>query len=1033
MKSDKLLTAMEAAGSEFLEILTYYSGSAEPFSDRFYRANSAQGAAAVLHGAANAGAFGAAFAKDEGLVEMLPELYKLSGELLPAVIFARGRDFSAPMAVRTSGVSMVFAASPSEMADLAVASKAASLLTSTPFLVFADDFSGGRLERTSLWSGEESAELSSLFDLACLREKALNPNRPAMRGSHENGDVFFQNREASNKYYTAVPGVFNEILGKINKLRGTKYGAIEYYGDENAQNVVVAMDAVSETVKEAVDYLNAGGGSAGLVTVRLFRPLDWEGLAAAIPAGAKNVAVLDSAKEPGGQGGALYTDVTAALFAAGRQVSTLSALYGLGGKSTDVSDIFALFDRLYSPKGGKFVTLGITDDLTGYSLQKVTKPDRRETGQSLKLLGFSDGMTEKIARDIGEIIMENTENAVQIITKGEERKNGGIVVSNLRAGKKTGGAYYINTAQLVACADERILDAGVEIGKMASPGGKILINSSKSDEEILEKFSLPELEYMLKNGISLYAVNCAELAKKTGMGRKIDIVFFSSVFGLFEPFEGQKGLDLLKNRIVSENGEKGSDVLEMCVLAAETAFCEKRQIALRLPSKSQKQGSDDDRGISAKMACLGGNELPVSAFRDFADGTFLTDFARFFHRGAPEKIPVWDMDKCLQCNNCAFTCPHAALRPFMVSADEEKSAPEGVKLCRVKTGKGKGVYKYTMAVSPEICAGCGVCVGQCPTHAITLKSAEKEVNTQKIFDYLEEKCADKPELFDETVRFSQYKPPLLAADWACPGCAQTSYARIVTQLLGEKLAIINAPGCSKNWGGAAAASPYETKNGRGPAYLGALSQNAAETGLGFLVGSKKVREIKGSEPASVWLFGGDGWAFDGDFGGLDHVLASGERVKIMIFNNESSPSARVKNMAEMLMSYGYIYVAQVAMGADKGQTMKAILEAEAYPGPAVIIAYCPCRRHGIKGGMQGSQREMNRAVNSGYYNLFRFNPASEKGKLFIDSKEPTEDYGDFLMGEARFEKLSEDERKSMEAQAKQRYERLLKLKDIYDA
>ncbi|HNX99884.1 MAG TPA: pyruvate:ferredoxin (flavodoxin) oxidoreductase [Oscillospiraceae bacterium] len=1109
---------------------------------------SAAGAAGAVHGALNAGALATTCTASQGLLLMIPDMYKMAGELLPAVFHVTARavaghalsifgDQSDVMACRQTGFALLCENDPQEVMDLAPVAHLAAIAGRVPFVNFFDGFrTSHELQKVAVW---DYADLAGLLDrdaVAAFRARALNPNRPVMRGSHENGDIFFQNREASNGYYDALPAVVEASMARINAKLGTDYRLFNYCGAPDADRVLVAMGSVCDTAAEVVDYLNARGEKVGLVKVRLYRPFCPDRLAAAIPPTARRVAVLDRTREPGAQGEPLYLDVVTALFNAGRaDVTVCGGRYGLGSKDTPPADIFAVYAELLKAAPRRRFTVGIEDDVTGLSLPISDAPDTAPAGTlSAKFWGLNGDGTVSASKNSIRIIGDRTDKFVQAYFQYDSKKTGGVTVSHLRFGDRPiGSPYYVKKADFVACHNPGYLTAGYRIARDVKPGGTLLVNCGWSDEELAAHLSGAEKRHIARNHVRLYAMDAIGLARSIGMGKRTDTILQAAFFALSGIMPLEQAAGCMKEAAVQSYQKKGQDAVDMNCKAIDAGTAAFRAV----PVPAGWADAPDDpppaplagRAATARMvetiqrpvSRMDGDSVPVSAFLPHADGTFELGGSRYEKRGVAVSVPSWDQDKCLQCNNCAFSCPHAALRPFMLTPGEAAAAPKEAKLERVKTGKGKGSFKYTMAVSPLDCLGCGVCVGQCPTHALEMRPAASQAPQIAVYDYLVNSTAEKPGLFDATVRFSQYRKPLLEYSGACAGCAETSYARVVTQLFGRRMIISNATGCSSVWGGPAADSPYTVDaDGRGPAWANSLCEDNAEHGLGVYLGHKKLRDDlrdkvaelekitsvpekraacrrwldtydRGGEneaataaliarleadpdcpytrailpkkdylaKKSVWIFGGDGWACDIGCGGLDHVLASGEDVNALVFDTEmdsdtggqASKASNIgqvcrlaaagrelkpKPLAEMAMTYGYVYVAQVAMGADKGQTLKALTEAEAYPGPSLVIAYSPCELHAMKGGMQGCQREMDRAVKCGYWNLFRFDPSREREKLTLDSREPSADYRDFLMGEARFASLSQSDparaealyRKS-EENAKARYQHLLKLKE----
>jgi pyruvate-ferredoxin/flavodoxin oxidoreductase len=1108
------------------------------------------GAAGAVHGALNAGALTTTYTASQGLLLMIPNMYKIAGELLPAVFHVTARtvashtlsifgDHSDVMACRQTGFAMLCENNVQEVMDLSPVAHMAALRGRVPFVNFFDGFrTSHEIQKVAVW---DYSDLDAFLDrdaLAAFRARALNSNRPVMRGSHENGDIFFQNREASNRYYDALPGVVEDCMARINAAIGTDYRLFNYYGAPDAERVIVAMGSVCDAAEEVVDHLTAKGEKVGLVKVRLFRPFCPDKLVEAIPESAGKVAVLDRTKEPGSQGEPLYLDVTAALANAGRfGVKVCGGRYGLASKDTPPADIFAVYGELEKDEPRRRFTVGIDDDVTHLSLKVKKAPDTAPAGTiSAKFWGLGGDGTVGANKNSIKIIGDHTDKYVQAYFQYDSKKTGGVTISHLRFGDRPiKSPYYVTQADFVACHNPSYITRGFKIVSDVKPGGTFLVNCQWSDAELAERLPAAAKRYIAENGVKLYAIDAIDLARQIGMGKRTNTILQSAFFALSGVMPLDEAVGYMKDAAARSYISKGQDIVDMnhrAIEAGSTAF---RRVetpagwadAADAAAPESLEGRPElvkmIKDITRPVNLMDGDSVPVSAFLPHADGTFQLGASAYEKRGVAVTVPSWDADKCLQCNNCAFSCPHACLRPFMLTPEEAAAAPESAKLTRVKSGKGKGTYKYVMAVSPLDCMGCGVCVSQCPTHALEMRPAAGQMPQQEAFDYCVGRTAEKPDMFDLTVRFSQYRPPLLEFSGSCAGCAETSYARVATQLFGDHMLISNATGCSSIWGGPAAVSPYTTdKSGRGPAWSNSLFEDNAEHGLGIYIGQKKLRDelrekvaalagvttvpekkaacdkwletyddgnanqaasqelIKQLEAdpdcpysmyilprkdrlnkKSVWIFGGDGWAYDIGYGGLDHVLASGEDVNVLVFDTEiysntggqaskasnlgqvcqfaaSGKNIKAKALAEMAMTYGYVYVAQVAMGADKGQTLKAMAEAEAYHGPSLIIAYSPCELHNMKGGMQGCQREMDRAVKCGYWNLFRFNPALESGKFVVDSREPSADYREFLMGEARYSALersfperAEELFKASEENARARWEHLQKLEELY--
>jgi len=1102
------------------------------------------GAAGAVHGSLNAGALTTTYTASQGLLLMIPNMYKIAGELLPGVFHVSARtlashtlnifgDHSDVMACRQTGFAMLAESNVQEVMDLSPVAHLAAIKGRVPFLNFFDGFrTSHELQKIKVWDYEDLKDMVDMDAVAAFRARALNSEHPTMRGSHENGDIFFQNREASNKYYEAVPEIVEEYMAKINAKLGTDYQLFNYYGAPDADRVIIAMGSVCDVAEEVIDYLCAHGEKVGLVKVRLYRPFRADKLLAAIPATCKKLAVLDRTKEPGALGEPLYLDVVTALANAGKtDIQVIGGRYGLGSKDTPPSSVFAVYKELAKSEMKRQFTLGIVDDVTHMSLAEEPAPATAAAGTiECKFWGLGGDGTVGANKNSIKIIGDHTDKYVQAYFQYDSKKTGGVTVSHLRFGDKPiKSPYYINKADFVACHVPSYITKGFPIVRDVKPGGVFLINCQWDMAELEHHLDAASKRYIAKNNIQLYKINAIDLAKKIGMGKRTNTILQSAFFSLAKVMPETEAIQYMKDAALHSYLKKGQDVVDMnynAIDAGATAYEKVDVPAAWADAKDEvKESKHTGYAKTVKMVNsildpidkMDGDALPVSTFVDHADGTFELGAAAYEKRGIAVSVPKWDAEKCIQCNQCAFVCPHATIRPFALSAEEAAAAPAQTKLAEIKAGKGKGTYKFAMAVSPLDCMGCAVCISQCPANAIEMAPMESQLAEQEVWDYMVSKVAEKSDMVDAgNVKFSQFAQPYLEFSGSCAGCAETSYARLVTQLFGDHMLISNATGCSSIWGGPAATSPYTVnKAGKGPAWANSLFEDNAEHGLGMYLGQKKIREdlkakvaaleccadevkawldtyddgaknqaataalVKaleacGSDAAkeilaqkdylnkkSVWIFGGDGWAFDIGFGGVDHVLASGEDVNIFVFNTEvysntggqaskasnigqvaqfaaAGKEIKAKSLAEIAMTYGYVYVAQIAMGANKVQTLKAIAEAEAHKGPSLIIAYAPCEMHSIKGGMTNCQKEMDKAVKCGYWNLFRFNPDAEK-PFTLDSKEPAGGYREFLMNEARYSRLTREfpdraERlfTENEEEAKRRYEHLMKLKALYE-
>ena len=1116
------------------------------------------GAAGTVHGSLAAGALTTTYTASQGLLLMIPNMYKIAGELLPCVFHVSARtvaaqalnifgDHSDVYACRQTGFAMLCETNVQEVMDLGAVAHLASIEGRVPFINFFDGFrTSHEIQKIAIWDYEDLKEMTNMEAVAAFRQHSLNPERPSMRGSHENDDIFFQHREACNKYYQALPAVVEKYMAKVNEKLGTNYQLFNYYGAPDADRIIVAMGSINDVAEEVIDYLNAHGEKVGLVKVRLFRPFCADKLLAAIPATAKKIAVLDRTKEPGSQGEPLYQDVVMALAKAGRNdVTVIGGRYGLGSKDTHPASVFAVYEELTKDAPKHEFTIGIVDDVTNLSLEEKVSPNTAAEGTiECKFWGLGGDGTVGANKNSIKIIGDHTDKYVQAYFQYDSKKTGGVTVSHLRFGDNAiKSPYYINKADFVACHNPSYITKGFKIVQDVKPGGVFLINCQWNLEELEHHLDAASKRYIANNNIQLYTINAIDLAIKVGMGKRTNTILQSAFFSLAKVMPAEDAIKYMKDAAEHSYLKKGRDVVEKnwnAIDAGATAYVKIDVPASWATAEDNKPApalegrADTVKVVSTILNPVGkmdGYSLPVSAFADLPDGQFPLGASAYEKRGVAVTVPHWDETKCIQCNNCAYVCPHATIRPYALTEAEAAAAPAGARLVDVKAGKGKGVYKYTMAVSPLDCMGCGVCVGVCPTKAISMVPQEQELAEQEVWNYMVSKVAEKKDMQDTTVKGSQFHTPLLEFSGSCAGCAETSYARLITQLFGDRMYISNATGCSSIWGGPAATSPYCTnKEGRGPAWSNSLFEDNAEHGLGMFLGQEAIRNrlvdktnallavdwtdadlkaaaqtwldtmndgkanaeatkkyvaaledavVPGCEcdacklgreiladkeylsKKSIWIFGGDGWAYDIGFGGVDHVLASNKDVNIFVFDTEvysntggqaskasnigqvaqfaaSGKETKKKSLAEIAMSYGYVYVAQIAMGANPAQTIKAICEAEAYNGPSLIIGYAPCEMHSIKGGMTNCQAEMKKAVECGYWNLFRFDPSKETGKFQLDSKAPKDGYQEFLMNEARYSRLTREfpERATdlfakNEAAAKERYEHLLKLVDVY--
>ena len=1191
------------------------------------------GAAGAVHGSLGAGALTTTYTASQGLLLMIPNMYKIAAEQLPAVFHVSARtvstqalnifgDHSDVMACRQTGFAMLCEGNVQEVMDLSPVAHLAALEGKVPFINFFDGFrTSHEIQKIAVWDYEDLKDMCDMDAVKEFREHALNPEHPHMRGSHENGDIFFQHREACNKYYAALPAVVEKYMDKINAKLGTNYGLFNYYGAEDADRVIVAMGSICDVAEEVIDYLNAHGEKVGLVKVRLFRPFAPEKLIQAIPASVRKIAVLDRTKEPGALGEPLYQDVVTSLANAGRSdIQVIGGRYGLGSKDTPPASVFAVYDELKRDEMKRQFTIGIVDDVTNLSLpENKNCPNTAAPGTiECKFWGLGGDGTVGANKNSIKIIGDHTDKYVQAYFQYDSKKTGGITISHLRFGDNPiKSPYYITKADFVACHNHAYLDK-YDMVQDVKPGGTFLLDCAWKPEELDAHLPSAVKKYLAENHINFYIIDGTGIAiKRIGNAKVKNTVLQSAFFALAGILPKDEAIEYMKKMAYKSYIKKGQAIVDLNYAAIDAGADAMVKVdvpaawANCAPDAPKPEATGDRKDlvdfvnrIVEPVDAMRGDSLHVSAFKDCADGTYPQGAAAYEKRGVAVYVPTWKPENCIQCNNCAFVCPHAAIRPFAMTEEEAAAAPAATKFTAKPVIKTN--YKFTMAISPMDCMGCTLCVKACPVTKKALENAAKTVaaehpeydpktaakesaklasaksaiemvlqptqlDQQAPFDYAVAHVSEKPELINATVKGSQFKQPLLEFSGSCAGCAETSYARLVTQLFGERMYISNATGCSSIWGGSAPATPYTVnrETGRGPAWANSLFEDNAEHGLGIYLGQKTIREkLKGkveklasiwatddikaaaaewlasyddgktNEAAtekliaaledgiltadegieflsseagkahfgdkaegmlahmkelkaagkncdceactlaaeilaekdylskkSVWIFGGDGWSYDIGFGGLDHVLASGEDVNVMVFDTEvysntggqASKASQIgqvaqfaaagkaigkKNLAEIAMSYGYVYVAQVAMGADMNQLLKALTEAEAYHGPSLVIGYAPCEMHGVKGGMQNCQQEMKRAVDAGYWQMFRYNPllkAEGKNPLTVDSKAPTADYREFITSETRYSRLAQQfpERAEKlfakaETAAKEKYERLIKYSRLFD-
>ena len=1110
------------------------------------------GAAGAVHGSLTAGALTTTYTASQGLLLMIPNLYKIAGEQLPGVFNVSARaiashalsifgDHSDVYACRQTGCAMLCESSVQEVMDLTPVAHLAAIKGKVPFINFFDGFrTSHEIQKIEEWDYDDLADMADWDAIAEYRARALNPNNPSQKGSAQNPDIFFQAREACNPYYDALPALVQEYMDKVNAKIGTDYKLFNYYGAEDAEQVIIAMGSVNDTIEETIDYLTKQGKKVGVVKVRLYRPFCAQALIDAIPATVKKITVLDRTKEPGSLGEPLYLDVVAALKGSKfDQCEIFSGRYGLGSKDTTPAQIVAV----YGNNEKKRFTIGINDDVTGLSLELgaplVTTP---EGTTNCKFWGLGADGTVGANKNSIKIIGDNTDMYAQAYFDYDSKKSGGVTMSHLRFGhKKIKSTYLIHRANFVACHNPAYVRKYNMVQELVD-GGTFLLNCAWNAEELEKHLPGQMKKYIADHNINFYTIDGVKIGIETGMGpTRINTILQSAFFKLTGIIPEEKAIQLMKEAAQKTYGRKGEDVVKKNWAAIDAGAngvvkvevpeswknCGDEGLDYKTVSGARKDVVDFVNNIQSKVSAQEGNTLPVSAFKDYVDGNTPSGSAAYEKRGIAVNVPVWHAENCVQCNQCSYVCPHAVIRPVAMTEEEAANVPAGTQVVDLKGMPG---YKFTMAISVLDCTGCGSCANVCPgnnrAETLTMDKLEKHLDEQPAFDYavtlpIKTEVVDK--FKEATVKGSQFKQPLLEFSGACAGCGETPYAKLITQLFGDRMYIANATGCSSIWGNSSPSTPYTVNaKGQGPAWDNSLFEDAAEFGYGMLLAQnairdelkEKVEKVAASDKASdevkaacqeyldtfgigalngtatdklvaaldgcecdtckyivknknylakksQWIFGGDGWAYDIGFGGVDHVLASGKDINVMVFDTEvysntggqaskatktgavaqfaaGGKETKKKDLASIAMSYGYVYVAQISMGADPAQTAKALAEAEAYPGPSLILAYAPCINHGIKKGMAKAQTEEKLAVETGYWNNFRFNPAAEK-KFSLDSKAPKmEGYQDFLKGEVRYASLAmkNPERAAKlfaknEAEAKERYEYLSKLVTLY--
>lgn len=1078
------------------------------------------GAAGAVHGSLQAGALTTTFTASQGLLLMVPNMYKIAGELLPSVFHVSARalatsalsifgDHQDVMAARQTGFAMLAEGSVQEVMDLSAVAHLASIKSRIPFVNFFDGFrTSHEIQKVEIIEYDELKDLIDKDALEHFRRRALNPNKPVTRGTAQNPDIYFQEREAVNKFYDAVPEIVESYMAEITKLTGREYNCFDYYGDVDADRVIVAMGSVTDVVEETIDYLNANGNKVGLVKVRLYRPFSNERLLKVIPNTVKKIAVLDRTKEPGCSGEPLFLDVKNAFYGKENAPVIVGGRFGLGSKDTLPVDIATVYENLSKDKPKDGFTLSIVDDVTNTSLEVTSDIDTTPVGtKACKFWGLGSDGTVGANKSAIKIIGDHTDMYAQGYFAYDSKKSGGVTISHLRFGKQPiKSPYLINKADFVACHNQSYVNTYFVLEGLKK-NGKFLLNTIWTPEELNKKLPAKYKRYIAENNIEFYTLNAVKIAQEVGLGGRINMIMQSAFFKLANIIPVEDAVKYLKDAVVKSYGKKGEKVVNMNHAAIDKGI--DAIVKIEIPEdwsivkdpEVKVEGKEKPEFITKivePINRLEGDKLPVSAFVDMGmeDGTFENGTAAYEKRGIAINVPEWLPENCIQCNQCAYVCPHATIRPFLLTETEKNNAPEGIKLVPAKGLKTEEPMLFTIAVSPLDCTGCGNCAQVCPAKekALVMKPQGTQHEQIKPWDYCVEDVTPKQNPMNKnTVKGSQFEQPLFEFSGACAGCGETPYAKLITQLFGDRMMIANATGCSSIWGGSAPSTPYTTNyNGHGPAWANSLFEDNAEFGLGMYLGVKAVRDRlvdtakqaieagvseeskaaledwianidngegtrtraervvtalqeENNEFAKVilndqdylikrsqWIFGGDGWAYDIGYGGVDHVLASGDDVNVFVFDTEiysntggqsskSTPTAAIakfaaagkrtkkKDLGMMAMSYGYVYVAQIAMGADKNQTLKAIAEAEAYKGPSLIIAYSPCISHGLKAGMANSQLEAKKAVDCGYWAMYRYNPAlKDQGKnpFSLDSKEPTADFREFLMGEVRYAALA---------------------------
>ncbi|APC83070.1 pyruvate:ferredoxin (flavodoxin) oxidoreductase [Clostridium botulinum] len=1125
------------------------------------------GAAGAVHGSLQAGALTTTYTASQGLLLMIPNMYKIAGELLPGVFHVSARALAANslnifgdhqdvMAARQTGLALLAESSVQQVMDLSAVAHLSAIEGRVPFINFFDGFrTSHEIQKVEVLEYDELENLVDMDGVKAFRRRALNPDHPVIRGTAQNPDIYFQEREISNNYYERLPEIVEKYMGEISKLTGREYHLFNYYGAEDAERLIIAMGSACDTVEEVVDYLMAKGEKVGLLTVHLYRPFSLEHFFKYIPKTVKNIAVLDRTKEPGALAEPLYLDVKNAFYGKEWQPTIVGGRYGLGSKEVYPSHILSVYENLKKDEPKDGFTIGIVDDVTNTSLEEAEAINTTPAGTTAcKFWGLGSDGTVGANKSAIKIIGDHTDMYAQGYFAYDSKKSGGITISHLRFGKSPiQSPYLINQADFVACHNQSYVYK-YNVLEGLKKGGRFLLNTIWTPEEVEEHLPASMKKYIAENDIEFYTLNAVKIAQGIGLGGRINMICQAAFFKIANIIPVEDAVKYLKDAVVTNYGKKGQKIIDMNNAAIDEGV--NAIVKIEVPASwkdakcegacEAKENPEFIKNIVEPMNRQEGDKLPVSAFKGMEDGTFPSGTAAYEKRGIAINVPEWQLDKCIQCNQCSYVCPHAVIRPILLTDEEVKNAPEGFKSKPAVGAKG---LNFTMAISPYDCTGCGNCADVCPAKekALIMKPFDSQIEESKKWDYAIKVSPKANPMKKNSVKGSQFEQPLLEFSGACAGCGETPYAKLVTQLFGDRMMIANATGCSSIWGASAPSTPYTTNHkGYGPAWANSLFEDNAEFGMGMYLGVKQIRdkvtedvkavlgfksaeelqscaigtedcsekdmtgtvisgelraaledwlnnkdlgegtreradkviELVGKEKGSDkflneiyenkdflvkrshWIFGGDGWAYDIGYGGVDHVLASGEDVNILVFDTEvysntggqsskATPTAAIakfaasgkktkkKDLGAMAMTYGYVYVAQIAMGADKNQTLKAIAEAEAYPGPSLIIAYAPCINHGLKAGMGCSQLEEKKAVDCGYWGLYRFNPElKEAGKnpFSLDSKEPTANFKDFLMGEVRYASLAKQFPKDAEAlfakteqDAKERLENYKKL------